>query len=137
MRNRYEIPYSSDLQSACWGGQIKNILLENIEAKQAEIPGIISGFVAVSAEGMHIRRAVEDVAISGFKVDYPDNQLILDIPDEIDEYLYDYPESNKFGDVDAGGLWIRHGDRIKLEGIEIRLRRSDPRPAIKQEDVQE
>ena len=51
------------------------------------------------------------------------------------EILYDYPENNSFGDVDAYGFWIRHADHVTLEDIAVIPRSVNTREMIKLYDV--
>lgn len=62
---------------------------------------------------------------------YHDNDEIIEIPEEIPEFLTDYPESNAHGDVDACGIWFRHTDRLVLKNIHIEPRSCNTREWIK------
>lgn len=137
MRNRYQVPYSSDEESRYWGGKIQGITIEHVSAKEAEVPSLLFGFTAVKEDGEIIRKPVQDITIRDLKVVYKDNKEIVEIPEVIEEFLYEYPENNSFGDVDAYGLWIRHGDRVVLEDIEVVPRSSNTREMIMQYDVKE
>lgn len=126
-RNRYGAPYADDPDvSAWWGGGIRDIRIENIHAVNAEQPAIITGYADVRADGVVIRRPVQNIAISGFRVEYRPCGEVVEVPDPIPEFLTDYPESNAHGDVDACGIWARHADELSLSDIHI-----TPRPCNK------
>jgi polygalacturonase len=136
MRNRYHDPYTDEVGSnRYWGGSIRNIVLQNIKATNAELPSIITGFEAKKADGTTVRKAVQNVWIENFSVVYRDNNEVVTIPDTFEEFLYDYPESNAHGDVDAYGIWVRHADQITLKGIQIQPRSCNTREMIKLYDV--
>ena len=71
-------------------------------------------------------------------MNYRDNQEILHLPEEYDEFLTDYPECNAHGDVDAYGIWIRHAARVLLENIQVQSRSMNTgRTMIRRYDVRE
>ena len=75
------------------------------------------------------------MTIRQVEITYRDNQEELHIPDEIPEFLTDYPESNAHGDVDACGLWVRHADRVTLENIRVTPRSMNRRACVRYYDV--
>lgn len=135
MRNRYGVPASADRSSRYWGGSIKGVTIEHVSATDVEVPSLIFGFRTVTESGEEVRKPVEDITIRDFKAVYKDNEEIVEVPEEIEEYLYDYPENNSFGDVDAYGFWIRHGDNVTLEDITVIPRSVNTRERIKLYDV--
>ena len=64
-----------------------------------------------------------------------DNEEQVAIPQEFDEFLTDYPESNAHGDVDACGLWVRHADGVLLQDIQVTPRSCNTREAVRLYDV--
>lgn len=136
MRNRYLDPYTDEVgANRYWGGSIKGVTIENIHATMAEVPSIITGFETGKINGEKIRRAVENVTIRNFRVTYRDNPEYVSVPEYIPEFLYDYPESNAHGDVDACGIWARHVDGLLLEDIDITPRSCNRRESIRLHDV--
>jgi polygalacturonase len=131
MRNRDKILYSDDINSKYWGGTINNILIENIKATNVEVPSIITGFVNTKKDGSLITKAVTNVTVKDFYAEYKDNEEIVSVPDVIEEYVYQYPENNTFGDVDAYGIWVRHVENINLDNIDIKPRTMNKRQCIK------
>ena len=114
---------------------IEDVTIENINATGVEVPSLIFGFEARNEEGKNIRKAVKNIKVKLFKAVYCDNEEMLDIPHPIEEYLYQYPENNTFGDVDACGIWVRHVDGLELEQVEIIPRSCNTRDKIRLYDV--
>lgn len=132
MRNESKDPYTDEVGSnRYWGGSIENIAIRNIKATGAELPSIITGFVSKKKDKSPVRRAVTDIIIENFDVTYRDNEEKVEIPDEIGELLFDYPESNAHGDVDACGIWARHVDSLVLKNIKVTPRSCNTREAVK------
>ena len=136
-RNQAAEPYSEDPDAPYWGGKISGVKIEQIEAEDAELPSILTGYADRTREGREIRKAISDLRISDFTVRYRQNEMILRLPETFDEFLTEYPECNAHGDVDASGIWIRHADRVELQQIRIEPRADDPREIIRLLDVKE
>lgn len=134
-RNRYAFPKKSE-EDRGFGGSIEKIRIQHIKAENAEVPSLIFGFQYQKKNGECLRRPVRDITVEDFQVLYRETKAVLKVPEEIEEYLYEYPENNTFGDVDAYGIWVRHGDGIALEKINIIPRRSETREKIKGYDVE-
>ena len=136
-RNRYKEPYTDEVgANRFWGGSIGNITIENIKATNTELPSIITGYEAEKQDGTKVRKAVTDVTVKGFHVEYRNNKEIVDVPETIPEFLHNYPESNAHGDVDAYGIWARHVDGLVLEDVYVKPRSCNTREMIKLYDVQ-
>ena len=136
MRNESGDPYTDAVgENHYWGGDIRNITIRNIHAQDAELPCIITGFLAHKKDGSPVRRAVSNIRVENFYMKYRDNEEIIEIPQEIEEFLTDYPESNAHGDVDACGIWSRHTDGLTLENIEIIPRSCNTRPLVRNYDA--
>lgn len=135
MRNRNHVPYSEDEMSAYWGGSIQSVLLEDISAIDAEVPSLLFGFVTEKPDGKEVRKPIQDITVRRFKAVYTDNKEIVEVPEVIEEFLYDYPENNSVGDVDAYGIWARHVDGLALEDVDVVPRSMNTRDMIKLYDV--
>ena len=135
-RNRYNEPYTDKVgENRYWGGSIKNIHIENINADNAEVPAILTGYETTKKDGSVVRRPLENITVNSYHVIYRDNKEIIEIPETFDEFLEDYPESNAHGDVDAYGIWARHIDNLVLEDINVVPRSCNTRKAICLYDV--
>ena len=135
-RNEAKGEYTEDQNGLYWGGDIHHIQIENIQAEEAELPSILTGYVDETKAGKIIRKPIHDITVKNFYVKYRDNQEILSIPDTFEEFLTDYPESNAHGDVDAYGIWVRHADRVVLQNIQVTPRSMNTREMIKLYDVE-
>ena len=111
------------------------ILSENINADNAEVPAILTGYETTKKDGSVVRRPLENITVTSYHVIYRDNKEIIEIPEMFDEFLEDYPESNAHGDVDAYGIWARHIDNLVLEDINVVPRSCNTRKAICLYDV--
>ncbi len=136
-RNQAKEPYSEDISAPYWGGGIAKGKIQGVVAENAKLPAILTGYADETKEGKPVRKAIEDIQISDYTVQYRDNEEILRLPETFEEFLTDYPESNAHGDVDACGLWVRHADRVKLENIRITPRTMNTRETVKFYDVNE
>ena len=115
------------------GGHIQNVLIENVEAKKAEMPSIITGFHD-KTDG--VTGYIDGVKIRNYACRYAEDREVLDIRDEIHESITDYPESNSFGDVPAYGIYVRHAKNIALEDVSIEARSMNTRECIVCEDAE-
>lgn len=131
MRNRYGYHYE-DGRDRPYGGRISEVTIRDLIATDMEAPCIITGFVKDLE-----RKALQAITLKDMEFVYRNNKEILDIPDTIEEYLYEYPENNNFGDVDAYGIWARHVDGLTLNNISIQPRVSNTRACIKLYDTNE
>lgn len=136
-RNRYKEPYTDNVgENRFWGGSIQNITIENVRAREVEVPSILTGYETEKRDGIKVRRPLVNIAIRNFDVEYRDNAEEITIPEQFEEFLQEYPESNAHGDVDACGIWARHIDGLVLEQIKVRPRSCNTRETIRLYDVQ-
>lgn len=73
-----------------------------------------------------IYRGVEDTGI---------DRSGLDSLDRVPEREADYPEFTMFGELPAWGLYVRHVNGLRLNGVELRHRKAGIRPAVVFDDV--
>lgn len=135
MRNKFGYMDAQDREKRSYGGSIRNVRIEHVRAFNAELPSILTGFRTGEDRGDVVRR-IEDIEIRDLQVVYRDNEEILDIREPVYENLFDYPESNAFGDVPAYGFYIRHARQVVLEGCRIVPRTGNTRECIVMEDVE-
>ena len=134
-RNRYRLPYSENPEDRFWGGHIRNIRISRVTAHDCELPCIITGYESALPGEIAVRRALERIVIRDLTMVYRDNEERLSLPEKVDELLFDYPESNAYGDVPACGVYARHVDGLTLEGLRVTPRRMNTRPDTVFEDV--
>ena len=111
-------------------GEVKNIVVENITAIDAEIPIIVAGF---KQRGKTKR--VENVMLKNIEMKYAPYKEIYDKRAFIPEYSDVYPESWRFRNLPAYGLWARHVKGLKLLDFSCPPPRSTWKEFIITEDV--
>lgn len=94
-----------DMKSA-----VKDILIENVTAKDVELPVIIAGY----KQKGKIHR-VENVTLRNVALEYADIPEAVDKRLFIPEYAEEYPESWRFRNLPAYALWSRHTKNIVLD----------------------
>ena len=135
-RNQSGVPCSDDLSSKYWGGAIRDITVEHVDARNADLPAILTGYADRTSSGAAVRKPIEKITIRDYTVQYRPAEECIRIPESFDESLTEYPECNAHGDVDACGLWIRHADGVALSGIRIAPRPGNTRAAIVLRDTE-
>ncbi|MCH9276862.1 right-handed parallel beta-helix repeat-containing protein [Bifidobacterium amazonense] len=60
-----------------------------------------------------------------------------DDPYNVPEDVENYPEPDEFGILPAYGLYMRHADGVRVEGLRLRFDVDDTRPAIVLDDVRD
>ena len=111
-------------------GEVKNVYIENITATDAEIPIIIAGF-----KQNGVTKYVEDVTLKDVDVTYAPYKEIYDKRLFIPEYSDVYPESWRFRNLPAYGIWARHVRDFKLLDYSCSTPRSTWKECIVCEDI--
>ena len=93
-------------------GSVKNIHIENITAKDIEIPVILAGF----KQRGKIRRP-ENITLKNIHLEYRQAPEIIDRRLFIPEYSKEYPESWRFRNLPAYSIWSRHIEKLKIENF--------------------
>lgn len=93
-------------------GEVRDILIENVNAKGVELPIIIAGY----KQGKVLKR-VENVILRNFELTYADIPEVVDKRLFIPEYAEEYPEGWRFRNLPAYALWSRHTKNIIFEGF--------------------
>lgn len=109
-------------------GRVRDIVIENITATEVELPSIIAGY-----KQRGITNYVENVTLKNINVEYAPYKEIYDKRAFIPEYAEEYPESWRFRNLPAYGLWARHTKSLKLLDFNC----SQPRSTWKQEIISE
>lgn len=102
-----------DKKSFDMTGELEDILIENINARDVELPVIIAGF----KQRGKIKR-VKNVTLKNFKMAYRDAYEVYDKRLFIPEYSREYPECWRFRNLPSYALWVRHAENISLESFE-------------------
>ena len=93
-------------------GELKNILIENIRARDIELPVIVAGFKQKGT----VKR-VENVTLKNIDLKYRNAREIVDRRLFIPEYVKEYPECWRFRNLPAYALWARHADNLVIENF--------------------
>lgn len=90
-------------------GAVSDIVIENITATNAEIPIILAGF-----RQRGVTKRVENVTLKNIEMSYAPYKEVYDKRAFIPEYSDVYPESWRFRNLPAYGIWARHIKGLKL-----------------------
>lgn len=121
-RNRYADDTSD------FSGSIEDITIENITAVNAERCVIITGVRNSEKGTLYVR----DITLRNFSITYTDVSresplILLYTP----EYEKEYPDSGRFHNLPAYGIWARHADGLTIENFSV----VPPEKTIKREFV--
>ncbi len=94
-------------------GEIKNITIKNVTADNIEIPIMIMGIP---------NQKVKDIKLENFDLKYADGRDYFDLRFKIPEQEKEYPECNRFRNINAYGLFIRHADDIFIRNVKVKPR---------------
>ncbi|MBO5858112.1 MAG: hypothetical protein J6Q87_07655, partial [Clostridia bacterium] len=94
-------------------GEITNIFIKNIKAENIEIPIMIMGIP---------NQKISDVNLKNFDLRYADGKDYFDFRFKIPEQEKEYPECNRFRNINAYGVFVRHAKNISLENVNIKPR---------------
>ena len=96
-------------------GEIANISVNNIKANNIEIPIMIMGIP---------NQKIFDVSLKNFDLRYAEGKDYYDFRLKIPEQEKEYPECNRFRNINAYGVFVRHAENISLENIKIKPRKN-------------
>ena len=94
-------------------GRIENITVKNIKAENTEIPIMIMGIP---------NQKIKDVNLENFDVKYADGKDYIDLRFKIPEQEKEYPECNRFRNVNAYGVFLRHADNVQIRNVKVKPR---------------
>ncbi len=96
-------------------GEINNIKIDNIKAENIEIPVMIMGIE---------NQKVKDIELLNFDMKYAEGKDYFDLRFKIPEQEKEYPECNRFRNINAYGLFIRHAENISVENLKVQPRKN-------------
>lgn len=111
-------------------GEIRNIFIEEIEADEVEIPCIIAGFTQKGTT-----KYIENISLKNINMKYAPYKEVYDKRSFIPEYSDVYPESWRFRNLPAYGIWARHVKGLKLFDFNCSTPRSTWKSKYIMEDV--
>lgn len=103
-RNRNHLPEMNEK------GEMKNIIISDVSAVNSEIPIIIMGSPS---------QKIDSVSMNNISVKYADGKDYRDFRFKVPEQEKEYPESNRFRNLNAYGIFVRHAKNISLEKLNV------------------
>lgn len=94
-------------------GEISNVSVNNIKSRNAEIPVMIMGIE---------NQKICDVKLSNFEIKYANGKDYFDFRIKIPEQEKEYPECNRFRNINAYGIFVRHAENISVENFKVKPR---------------
>jgi polygalacturonase len=79
--------------------------------------------------------SIEDIRLSNFFILHPGAGTAHDAAIQLTEREKEYPEPTMFGETPAHGFFIRHAAGVDIEGVKMKVEKSDARPCFFLEDV--
>lgn len=92
------------------GGEICDVKIKNITANNIQIPVMIMGI-----PNQHIK----NVQLENFDMSYATGKDYIDLRFKIPEQEREYPECNRFRNINAYGIFVRHADNILLKNFKV------------------
>lgn len=99
-------------------GEIHNVSVKNIVAKNVEIPVMIMGIP---------NQKIKDISLENFDIRYAEGKDYFDFRFKIPEQEKEYPECNRFRNINAYGIFVRHAENISVENFKIKPRKNTHR----------
>lgn len=94
-------------------GEINHIRISNINASNIEIPVMIMGVP---------NQCINNVILENFNLKYAKGKDYYDFRFKIPEQAEEYPECNRFRNINAYGVFVRHADNIILRKLRVQPR---------------
>ena len=111
-------------------GTIKNVVLRNITAKDCMFESSITGIPG---------HPVQNVTLNNIDLEYEGGgggELVdAEVPDEA--VIKHYPEAQMFGRLPAYGLYCRHVEGLRINGLRVTYAQPDARPMLVVDDVRD
>lgn len=120
--------FSAPKQEFYQKGSICDVSISGVKAENVEIPIILAGY----RQGKKTFYPT-DISLRDIKLDYAPYKEVYDKRAFIPEYVDVYPESWRFRNLPAYGIWARHIKGLSIENFEC----SAPRSTWKNEFVME
>jgi len=107
-------------------GQLRNISIANVVAVGALAASSITGIPG------HL---VSNISLKNIRTTARGGGVAELVERVVPEMEKTYPDAYMFGDLPAYGLYCRHVDGLKLDGIDLNADQPDARPAVVLDDV--
>jgi hypothetical protein len=107
-------------------GRLRRVRISDVDATGAILTSSVTGVA---------EQPVEDVVLSGIRIETDEGGRPEWVDREIPEEVAEYPEARMFGRLPAYGLYVRHARGIRLRDVEVVSTVRDPRPLLVADDV--
>ncbi|HZJ78269.1 MAG TPA: glycosyl hydrolase family 28 protein [Clostridia bacterium] len=125
-RNRYADETSD------FSGSIEGVTIQNITATRMEIPIIITGVKNLSKGTNHVK----DITLRNLDLEYTtESKEPLTFQIFVPEYEKEYPDSWRFFNLPAYGIWSRHTDGLTIDNFNVTPREKTIRSKFVFNDV--
>ncbi len=94
-------------------GTISGITIKNVKAENIEIPVMIMGIP---------NQKIENVRLLNFNLKYSEGKDYFDLRFKIPEQEKEYPECNRFRNINAYGIFVRHAENVSLKEFKVKSR---------------
>lgn len=91
-------------------GKIENVNIKDIRAENIEIPIMIMGIP---------NQKICDINLKNFDLKYAQGRDYFDFRIKIPEQEKEYPECNRFRNINAYGVFVRHAENVSVENIKV------------------
>lgn len=119
-----------DKNSFDFKGELHDVLIENITAKDIELPVIIAGFKEKGRT-----KYVKNITLKNISLEYRKAKEVYDKRSFIPEYAKQYPECWRFRNLPAYAIWARHAENISVESFSCTPARSTWKQSFIFDDV--
>ena len=119
-----------DKNSFDFKGELHDVLIENITAKDIELPVIIAGFKEKGRT-----KYVKNITLKNISLEYRKAKEVYDKRSFIPEYAKQYPECWRFRNLPAYAIWARHAKNISVESFSCTPARSTWKQSFIFDDV--
>lgn len=110
-------------------GTFENVVIRNVKAVSAEKTQLTSasGILITGVPGHHIKNLI----LENIEISLPGGGSVVEGHHQVPEAINEYPEIKTFGPIiPAYGIWARHADGLQLNNITFKLDKSDLRPIL-------
>ena len=80
---------------------------------------------------------IENVTLANIRLHFAGGGSLADVGRSIPEQEAKYPETDMFGVLPAYGFYVRHAKNVKFENLDLDFDKSDQRPALVFDDVED
>ena len=110
-------------------GSMKDIVIRDVLAT-----GVSAVGCSITGQPGH---PVQNITLDNIRLRFNGGGSAASIKRNVPEQSAQYPEYGMFGQLPAYGFYVRHGENVRFQHLDLTFERDDPRPAIVCDDVQD